>query len=175
MNCRDWEERLALYAGGDLPAAQAAEVESHLAECAGCQLFASGLKEGLVLLQEAHQEAPAAAAFTAVRSRVLVQLERERRSFWRRAWVYGFAMVAAALLVAVAVRPARWMTPQPPEVAVIHPPVPPALPGPTHQQPRRARHRSRPNVAPSEPVLVRLVTDNPDLVIYWISERRGDY
>ncbi|SPE32115.1 conserved hypothetical protein [Candidatus Sulfopaludibacter sp. SbA6] len=177
MNCTDWEERLALYAGGDLAPAKAAEVEHHLAECAGCQLFASGLRAGLELLQDAHDEALDPAHFAAVRSRVRAQLERERRPFWRRAWIYGLVPVAAALMVAVAVRPSRWIAPQPPEVAMVHqpaavdpwgvPPIPPA-------QPARVRRKPRPKVEPGEPVLVRLVTDNPDVVIYWISERRGE-
>ena len=169
MNCTDWEERLALYAGGDLAPAKAAEVERHLAECAGCQMFASGLKASLELLRDAHGDALNPAHFAAVRARVVAQLERERRPFWRRAWVYGLAAVAAALLLAVAVRPSRCVTPQPPEVAMVHPPAPVVVVPP----PTPVRRKARP-VKPGEPVLVRMVTDNPDVVIYWISETRGE-
>ena len=174
MNCTDWEERLALYAGGDLGPGEAAEVERHLADCAGCQLFASGLKESLRWLADAHEEAPAPAHFAAVRARVLAQLERERRPFWRRAWVYGFAAVAAmAVLLAVAWRPSRWEVPPPPEVAMVHAPAPAV----SLSRPRAVAVRRKPRVkaGPGEPVLVRVITDNPDVVIYWISETRGDY
>jgi anti-sigma factor RsiW len=173
MNCMDWEERLALYAGGDLAPSTAAEVERHLAECAGCQLFASGLKASLELLRDAHEDALNPAHFAAVRSRVVAQLERERRPFWRRAWVYGLAVAAAALLLAIAVRPSRFVVPRPPEVAMIHPPAV-AIPVPPPRPPRTTR-KPRPKVEPREPVLVRLVTDNPDVVIYWISETKGEY
>ncbi len=242
MNCTDWEERLALYAGGDLPAAKAVEVERHLAECAGCQLFASGLREGLELLQGAHEEVPAPAHFAAVRARVLAQLERERRPFWRRAWVYGLVAAAAAIWMAVAVRPSRWVVPPPPVVAVVNGPNPlkagpqaespmpltsavgrtpwsaaDALAGlpriasdldsvgesgtrasradqgvrPTinaesqrkwhwaeslpHKTALPRQRKPRARVVPGEALLVRMVTDNPDVVIYWISETRGEY
>ena len=173
MNCTDWEERLALYAGGDLAAEQAAEVERHLADCAGCQMFASGLRASLELLEGAHEEVPEPAHFAAVRYRVRAQLERERRPLWRRAWAYGFAAVAAALLVAVAVRPSRWVAPLPPQVAMVQPPaapLPSVAPRPVH-----VRRKPHPKVEPGEPVMVRLVTDNPDVVIYWIAERKGEY
>jgi len=173
MNCTGWEERLGLYAGGDLAPLQAAEVEHHLAECAGCQLFASGLKASLELLRDAHGEALDAAHFAAVRARVVAQLAHERRPLWRRAWVYRLAAVAAALLVGVAVRPSRWVAPRPPEVAMVHPPV--AVQPVPPPRPVRVRHKPRSKAAPGEQVLVRLVTDNPDVVIYWISETRGEY
>ncbi|HEY2014946.1 MAG TPA: zf-HC2 domain-containing protein [Bryobacteraceae bacterium] len=181
MNCMEWEERLALYAGGDLPAAKVAEVERHLGECAGCQVFASGLREGLELLQGAHTEIPEPVHFAAVRSRVLAELERRQRPFWRRAWVYGFALTAVALLVAVAVRPMLRVAPQPPRppqvATVLQPPVlvPPSVEPVQPVVKPPVKHRPRPKAEPGEPVLVRLVTDNPDVVIYWISERRGDY
>ena len=178
MNCSDWEERLALYAGGDLAPDQASEVESHLAECAGCQLFASGLRGALELLEEAHQEAPGAGHFTAVRSRVLAQIERERRPFWRRAWVYGLAAAAVAILVAVTLRSARWVAPEPPQVALAHPAAPRVVAANRPVTVAARRHvvrKPHPRTVAPEPVLVRLVTDDPDVVIYWISERRGDY
>jgi anti-sigma factor RsiW len=75
MKCSDWEERIALHAGRDLPPAEAAEVERHLRECAGCQVLASGLQQSLALLKEAHHEPLAAAHFLAVRARVVAELE----------------------------------------------------------------------------------------------------
>jgi anti-sigma factor RsiW len=178
MNCTQWEERLSLYIGGDLSSHDAAEVERHLAECAGCQLFASGLRSALNLLSDAHEEAPAPAHFAAVRARVLEQLERERTPFWRPRWIYGLAAALAMLLIAVAVRPARRIaSPRPPEVAVARPieqPLPEAPPV-TPRRPTHAR-RNPPAQKPaaSETVTVRLVTDNPDVVLYWISESKGE-
>lgn len=174
MNCTDWEERLTLYGGGDLAPEQVAEVEKHLAECAGCQMFASGLKSSMEVLQGAHQDVPAEAHFAAVRARVLAQLERERRPLWRRAWVYGIAALAAAVLTVVAVRPSRWVVEPLPEVTILHAPAAPEVypMPPRPQQVARVAHRSR--VKPGEPLMVKLITDNPDVVIYWISETKGE-
>ena len=83
MHCRDWEERLALHVGGDLPAAKAAEVERHLAECGPCQGFWSGMKESLELLEEIHAEPLVPACYTAVRGRVMAEIQ-SRRVWWRR-------------------------------------------------------------------------------------------
>jgi hypothetical protein len=188
MNCRDWEERLALYAGGDLPKDEAVQVERHLGECPGCQLFSSGMTESQELLQQWHREPPAPVHLAAVRARVLAELERERRPFWRRGWVFGFAAAAAALLVAPAVLPPvrSLLAPghrpgKPPEGASEHPPVsllgvtkqrdegvPRGPGGPPHQR------SARPKAQPGEPMLIRMVSDNPDVVIYWIADTRGE-
>ena len=87
MRCREWEERIALWAGGDL---DDQAVERHLQECAECREFAAGLRESLDLLRGAHAEEIPAAAFTAVRARVLARLARP---WWKRAWVYAAAAV----------------------------------------------------------------------------------
>jgi anti-sigma factor RsiW len=186
MSCSDWEERIALHAGGDLPPAEAAEVERHLRECAGCQALASGLKQSLALLKEAHDEPLAAAHFSAVRARVVAELEQERRrgALWarRRAWSYGLAAVAVALLVMLALGPGR--TPERRTVVVARsnrsltfaaPPAVVAVRKPAVPRPHRrvARRVVRANVPEtSEPLMVKLVTDDPNVVIYWIADRK---
>ena len=178
MNCRDWEERIALHAGGDLPSAEAAEVERHLRECAGCQVLASGLKQSLALLKEAHDEPLAAAHFSAVRARVMAELEQKRRPLWAWAWSFGLAAAAVALLVTLALRPGRTPERRAPVVAVNHPPVvvahEPAVPPPPHR--RVVRRVVRPPIVPDtpdpEPLIVKLQTDDPNVVIYWIADRK---
>ena len=183
MNCRNWEEKIALYTGGDLTAEEAADVERHLAECAGCQVFASGMSESLALLREEHAEEIGGAAYVAVRARVLGEIER-RPSRW---WMFGLAaaFTAAALLAAVWLRPvkhveiarhealARFVSPVRP--ATVEPPV--------VRVARAHRHRkSIPAAAPviraaapeEKPLVVKMVTDDPGVVIYWISDTRGE-
>jgi anti-sigma factor RsiW len=191
MNCSDWEERIALHAGGDLPPAEAAEVERHLRECAGCQVLASGLEQSLALLKEAHNEPLSPAHFPAVRARVVAELEQEQRrgAFWarRRAWGYGLAAVAVALLVMLALRPGRTpavartnrsltvAAPTAPVVATrekigggresaVRPHI--------RRVARRVVRANVPDTSNPEPLLVKLVTDDPNVVIYWIADRK---
>jgi hypothetical protein len=187
MICRDWEERIALYAGGDAGAAEAAAVEKHLAECAGCQLALSGLRQSMEILQEAHREPVEEAHLTAVRARVLAEIAGERRPWWRQVWVYGAVVAAAVAITIVGLRPA---THRPVDVAVVTPaetvkppatalPEPAAVP-PVHKRAHvRAARKVEAPIAPpagpvraaaSEPLLVKLITDDPDVVIYWISD-----
>ena len=183
MNCAKWEERIALYMGGDLGPADAAQVERHLAECAGCQVFASGMRESLALLREAHGEEPGAAAYAAVRARVIGELERRPM----RRWFFGLAAVAAAvaLLAVVWMRPTKHVErahreAPVPQRAVVLPRsgaperaiVPVMLPPPRRARPSRA---ALPSVkAPDKPLVVKLVTDDPNVVIYWITDTKGE-
>jgi anti-sigma factor RsiW len=198
MNCRDWEERIALHAGGDLPPAEAAEVERHLRECAGCQVLAFGLKQSLALLKEAHDQPLPAAHFSAVRARVMAELEQERRPLWRWAWSLGLAAVAVALLVTLALRPGRTPERRAPVVAArrqsgsdqsIHrqplsnvrgsesasePRTSESGAGPNHPLPHRrvVRPPIVPDTPDPEPLIVKLQTDDPNVVIYWIADRK---
>lgn len=174
MHCKDWEERVVLHAGGDLPADQAFAVERHLAGCSGCQVLWSGMKESLDLLHEAHAEPLPAAAYTAVRGRVMAELARRR--IWRRYWVAGLAG-AAAMLVALtlAIWPEHRVQPLPP-VALAIPKAPevqliPVSPSP-RPRPRALERRvvARRKTEPRQPLLVRLVTDDPNVVLYWIAD-----
>jgi hypothetical protein len=177
MNCRDWEERIALHAGGDLAPAEAEEVERHLRECAGCQVLASGLRQSLAWLKEEHDEPLAGAHFSAVRARVVAELERGAPWARRRAWGYGLAAAAVvALLAMLALRPGR--TPvrlAPPVVAANHAPVvavrEPVSPPPPHRRVVRRKVKQEPAAQP-EPLIVKLQTDDPNVVIYWIADRK---
>jgi anti-sigma factor RsiW len=189
MNCSKWEERIALYAGGDLEPLETAEVDRHLADCERCRDFAAGLKESLQLIRSVHEEPVTEAHFAAVRARVMGELEGRRLPWWRNAWVYGFSAAALALFLISALvprrpveRPIRAATVREQGIPVVRPDVTPA-PAPLHQvHPARAvRHRRPlpilPVSAPPEPgppAVVKMLTDDPDVVIYWITDNSGE-
>jgi hypothetical protein len=187
MNCGNWEERIALYAGGDLAPSETAEVNQHLADCQDCRVFASGLRESLDLMREAHASEIDAPHFAAVRARVLGTLEAQRLPWWRSAWVYGLAAVAAAALLVVSLVPRHPAGPigaatvterDTPSPSLT--PVPVEAPPKLHRA-RAVRHRQPlpilPVAAPPDPgppVVVKLLTDDPDVVIYWITDTSGE-
>jgi predicted anti-sigma-YlaC factor YlaD len=162
MNCVEWETRVALDAGGDLNGAEAAAVERHLGECSACQVLWSGVRESLAVLQAAHAELPAAADFTAVRSRVMSELERRARPWRRLAWISGVA--AAAVLLLLAFSPARVVVPEAPRMLARIPPVP-AVRVPVRQAAAHGAHATW-----RAPLTVKLQTADPNIVIYWIAE-----
>jgi hypothetical protein len=164
MNCVEWETRVALHAGGDLAGADAAEVERHLGECSACQLLWSGIRESLAVLQAAHAEVPSAAHFTAVRSRVMAELERSARPWRRLAWISGVGLAVAALLLMVALRPSP-VVPQAPRLLASIPSAPVVVKTAplVHRPVRRvAAHRA--------PLTIKLQTTDPNIVIYWIAD-----
>ena len=176
MICRDWEERIALHAGGDLPAAEAAELRAHLAGCEGCRGAAALYGADLELLREAHREPLEEAHYAAVRARVLAELGRNRRPVWRWMWVGG--LVAAAAAAVLLLWPRAVQTPERIEIAAIRPAAPQIEePRPAHvTHPRRAIRApsfaavSEPERHPAEPLVVKLLTDDPNVIIYWIAD-----
>ena len=131
MNCKDVQELLPLYVGGDLEERRAKMVTAHLQSCTECAGSANEYHETRQLLQ---QFAPAPfneAVYAGIRQRVLREIEREStapgltrllESLFRPRLRWA---VATALLLAVAVfafyfiasRRANLMKPQ---VADIH-------------------------------------------------------
>jgi anti-sigma factor RsiW len=190
MNCRDLEARIALYAEGDLVEREALEVEAHLASCGACREFLIALQDSQAGLSRLRTEDPDAAALDRVRRGVVAQLTAEARPrrvawFWP-AWAAGGAL-AAALVFGVVLRSPK---PAPrPMVAArrVAPPVPLASvqssPRPERRV-RRARRVPQPSREPEEvgrtpsvpepTLLVKLETPDPNVVIYWIVENKGD-
>jgi anti-sigma factor RsiW len=171
--CKQWEERIALAAGADLDDAGWAEMESHVASCPSCAALLKELRESLDLLREVHSEPIAEARLAAVRARVMGAIDSRR---WLWAAAATLACATALLAAAVWFRPAR--VPHPPLLAVAPPaalqPQPHrslmvAAPVRVLARSRAATIRHRPP-APSEPVVMKLFTEDPNVVIYWIGD-----
>ncbi|HET8547375.1 MAG TPA: hypothetical protein VFL57_05205 [Bryobacteraceae bacterium] len=161
MTCSERERDLALYAGGDLRAPQ---LEQHLEQCARCREYLAAMSA--VLADLGHEAIPATPPIvTAVVRRI-----RVRRYGWAALTAMtAAASVAVAVLASALVRPvptisfaARTPAAPQPVVATREPVV--AVP-----KPLRVRHR-RTVGRPAEPIVVKLVTDDPNVVIYWITD-----
>jgi hypothetical protein len=161
MNCVEWQERIALYTGGDAAPAEAAMVEQHIGECAGCQVFWAGMKQSLALLREVHAELPEAAHFAAVRARVIGELGRSRGGWRRLAWI---PVVAAITVLAVVLWLSRTEIPAAPRMMAAIPSAPLVV------SPERPLQIARVRPVKREPLTIRLQTSDPNIVIYWIAE-----
>jgi anti-sigma factor RsiW len=174
MSCAKFECLIALYVESDLAETEERLVEAHLESCPSCQEFAADIRESQTALKELRMDFVEEPALQEVRAEVLSRLSIPRKT---AAWP-NYA-VAAMLLIGLwtgwlwRARPAA-----PPEVqpraAVITPP--PLATVPVLQRPlTRAVRRHRPPAPAfqSEPLLVKIVTDDPQVVIYWLVSQNG--
>jgi anti-sigma factor RsiW len=163
MTCREYEPLLALYVGGDL---DGCDVEGHLADCAECRALLEDLRASQALLKELSAEAVDAALLSAVRAGVLAKTRP------RRLWPWVAACAAAAALV-MALIPARAPIPKRapalPKTEAVR-----AVPTPTSKPALARRKRPRRQPHKAEPLVVKVLTDDPNIVIIWLVDQPGD-
>jgi hypothetical protein len=204
MSCAIWKDRVALFAGGDLETGEAAVVERHLNQCAACSALAADLRWELDGLRQVHAEPLAAEHYAAVRRRVLAELAKppQARAVWTWAWAAALAAAAAGVLVWVMTRPAAVPAPPLPRLVASAPKQSRAQRAPrkgavisTHVRRRRGERaapsadeqrrlevaevvtppRPAPPAAEESPVrMVQLATADPNVVIYWLFEEKGE-
>ena len=139
------------------------------------------------LLRRAHGEPIDEAHFAAVRRRVVSELAARRRR-WQQAWAMAFAVTAALMCLAFWPKPAGKAPAVTPhiETRAAVPMTAPAIAGPAIVIERRTapaairpRHQQPATytvVGPAiaAPLVVKLITNDPNVVIYWISEKTGE-
>jgi anti-sigma factor RsiW len=93
MMCPQFEERIAQYVGGDLPAGEAVAVEQHLRQCSDCAELARALEDD--------REWLASRPLEAVDIDFLAMRQAIRRETVRPRFPWKWAAIAAAILMAV--------------------------------------------------------------------------
>ena len=174
MTCRDYEPLIALYVEGDLVDR---ELERHLAGCSDCREVLEDLRVSQAALKEL--SVVDAAFLSAVRSGVLGKIERRRRSAWP--WIAALAAVAA-LIVAVLMAPRKpaLIVKAPVSGGAVRDRTPVRTSAIAQAAPKAKRSRpggrlrTRGSAPPSEPLVVKMLTDDPNIVIIWLVEQRGD-
>ncbi len=184
MNCARFEEQIVLYAGGDLEERKAHRLEAHLRECATCRDLAASLAEDQAALHDLRAEPADLAMLEQIRSRVLAQVAGRPpapRPLFGWAWRLALAgSLAAAVLAVFLWRSRRAEPPQPVAVAQAPQPVM-ELPAPAPRRvppaPRAPRRRPAPQrhveTASAKPLMVKLATDDPNVVIIWLIGQNG--
>jgi anti-sigma factor RsiW len=174
MTCQEWQTQIALYAGGDLDRVEAAAVEAHVSACAECAASLEEFESNHDAIKALWSEPLPQYALDAVRGNVLGNLRRGSP-------VWGTLLKYAAALVFVV--GSAWMirTMRVERAPVEHAKVPervmpparvPAAQVEVHAAVKRA-HRKFARAKPDqkrEPMLIRLTTSDPNVVIYWISD-----
>jgi hypothetical protein len=128
-------------------------VDEHLANCANCRAFAHEMRANAIAF-EAFSDDPV----PSVRYRVMSRIRVRRMIRW------SWALAAAA---AIAIAALNWNVREEtmPPVQIAHVP-PPAIVQPVIKQVRKKA---------SPPLMVKMLTPDPDVVIYWqIESEDGD-
>jgi anti-sigma factor RsiW len=196
MSCREFEGLIALHVEGDLAEAERRRVESHLRTCPDCWDLAEDLRDSQAAFKSMRQDVADQSALSSVRARVLVDIaDLETGSFFERWFLGGFRQRAtlAGIAVLLVGGAALWFSARrdipsrsiaetvvvvrvaAPEPELASEPSPPPPPKPATRPPRR--HRPRPVVVPPEPqpqVTIKLLTDDPHVIIYWLGDEKGD-
>jgi len=170
MNCSEWEQEIAVES-------ESAELAEHLKACERCREFAQELEQNAAALRELSIPP---AAFAAVRQGVLSEIEvKNRRTMW---WTWSAVAAAAcvAMICASYVLP-RFQKPAAPApvIAKINPPKIEWTPRPvTHRVHHKSSGRSLAQAAPvrkTEPLaVVKMLTDDPNVIIIWLVDQKGD-
>jgi hypothetical protein len=200
MNCTHSENELALYVEGDVAPDKASEVDVHLVSCAICRGLVDELGETQSVFKSMKQEAVSPKALAQLRTRVLGEVAaRNLRPGWGH-WVYALAGLGIVMAVAAGVvlrYSHHEATIQ--HVAVPHsPPLQGGVAAPKTQtgwlssenhvpnNPGASRHPSlkrrgmgvtqpQPEklAEPPKEIMVKLLTDDPNVVIYWLVDQNG--
>lgn len=166
MTCRKYEAWIALWAGGDLAPDEAAVLEAHLENCEPCRVIAQEMTECCATLAELRT-----APLMSVRAAVMERIAQPSRKWWFWWWIPATAALAGFAIWYSGLDTRIPSAPPPPTVRAAAPPE--AL----HLTPRpklRPVSRRKPQPAGEESFTVKLLTDDPDVVIYWLFDKKGD-
>ena len=182
------EERVALYIEGELPFHEQAECDAHMLRCATCREMAEDLRSSQVLVKSLRGDAVSSSVLRHVRENVLTQMSRtERTPGWWRSFErllftrgrlrYALASAFVLAIAGVFVALMRTSTPAPvPENTALVPVAPSAPLSVAVQQEMQEKPKSPVPALREEqqPIMVNLFTDDPNIVIYWFIDGKGD-
>lgn len=171
MTCREYEPLIALYVEGDL---SDRDVEQHLSRCPACRELLEDLRASQASLKELTSVDPA--FLSAVRSEVLGKIENPRLRRWPLVLA---SAIAAALILTIPVVPRKPASSGGGADSLVpgRPPSRTAAIAQATPRAKRIRPRRRPRItpsAPAEPLVVKMLTDDPNIVIIWLVDRTGD-
>lgn len=157
MNCADFETRIAAGESDD------AAMAEHMSVCTACRYFAHELAENAAALRSIEVDA---AAYTALRARVMAAVQPKRRFGWL--WAAAASAVAVCITLIWLTAPLRVPAPPRPQAVVYPIPAPPLVRTVVANKKKQVRR----------PVLleaIKILTDDPNVVIIWlVDDKKGD-
>jgi hypothetical protein len=161
MTCPEWELEIA----GE---SYRPELATHLAACEHCRSFAREIEEDRAALASL---ALPATALRDVRVRVMSEIHARRR---RSAYLWWAAAAClAALSFGLLLRP-----PAPENLAVVvaapKAPDPALAPASIASRPHRTRRGGALARSAPQPIVIKMLTDDPNIVIIWLVDQKGD-
>jgi hypothetical protein len=177
VNCEQASGLVALAASSDVTPEERRALESHAAGCAECRAEASAFEALCGQLAAMREEAAPGHAYAAVRARVVAEVNLRRRQGRVAAWAGFAAVVACSLILVVALHHEAPITAQPPvpvRAAVADvPDEVPAIVAPSANRRIRKVAMGVETQESGEPLVVHMLTSDPDVVIYWIADAKG--
>ena len=183
--CSDFEQLIALYVEEDLSGSERGRVEAHLRECSSCWDLAEDLKESQAVFKSIRQDIPDATALSSLRERVLSEVSGLEPRTWFERLIFGGRRKAALASIAVVLIGASVLRMTRPTGAAgvvrnpdAHRQSPPlaVLATPPQEEVTKSVPAPAPAVVTEEPkqVAIKFVTDDPDVIIYWLVDEKGD-
>jgi anti-sigma factor RsiW len=175
-SCEQARELAALAPSGDLTPVELCALDMHLGTCAECREAANALEALYGQLSTMQNVQVPDYAYASVRTKVMAGIKIPRRPGWLAAWpAFAAALACTVALVALlqprlpvetASRPSASQAPV--EVASVDSPAPSfTAASPRKPRPVVTRQKSQQS---TEPLVVQMFTDDPDVVIYWIAD-----
>ena len=160
MSCMEWEHDIA----SEL---ESLELDEHLGVCATCRQFAHELEANRVALRWMEIDAQ---TFDQVRRRVIAEIQAEkRRKAW---WMWPVAAAACIVILWGALESRPWSR--------FENPARPGLVGFSKAPPKiewsvkPVRPRPASFAARREPLVVKMLTNDPNVIIIWLVDQKGD-
>ncbi len=181
MTCTKLETWIALYVENDLPERKVRRLEAHLGDCSACRELAASLRESQAAVKDLRAEPVESAVLERIRGGVLEKIAaQESRPARPCGWAWRLAL-AAAVIAAIGLgtlwRGERREVPKHEVVVTPKPAEPPVAIAAKAQAPQKRRVARARKPAPAKetagPLVVKLNTDDPNIVIIWLVDRNG--
>jgi anti-sigma factor RsiW len=198
MKCRYSENDIALFLEQDIALPQGREIEKHLAICDACREFADELRESQSVFKSLRQDMVSAGALVSVRTKVLAEVGARRVRPALGRWIYALAGASFVAVMAIGVAqyehvrkpvapPVQQIVksdalPRASQAAVpltratltagVRKPKARARVSVPLTGPQEAAHAEI-STEPPKQLVVKLLTDDPNIVIYWLVDEKN--